>query len=58
MDQITRTAPAARPLSADREEAEFDNAEHERTFRMFVRGIVPFAAHVLLALIILAYDLT
>lgn len=32
-----------------------DYAEHERTYRYFVKAVAIFAAHVLLILIILAY---
>ena len=32
-----------------------DFAEHEKTYRYFVRGVLLFAAHVLLILLILAW---
>ena len=33
----------------------FDLADHQRTYRAFVRGVVLFTAHVAIILLVLAY---
>ncbi len=48
-------APGRSPTSEALAAGEEDWAEHERTYRGFVKGVVVFTAHVFVILLILAW---
>jgi len=58
MEEVPTTpsrGPAIRPAHLPMAGIQDDFAEHERTYRAFVRGVLLFAAHVLAVLLLLAW---